>query len=271
MTELVVRRLLVDLQTPLPRHWLGGDAFRTAFFNALSMSFPVGEQFFIDSVRLGIQALPEPAAALAEGVKAFIGQEATHRRLHELFNTHLAQQGLVNTLAPRALKRLKRLDGVPAAAHVGMTAATEHFTAIMAEYFMSRPDWFAGTEPRLMTLWQWHASEELEHCGVAYDLYIALGGPLKWRRRFFYITTLYFLIDMLRQTVNNLHHDGSLWRRSTWASAWRTILGRDGLMRVLAGPWRHYLRADFHPHQLVSGLGPDWLVANANHWRAVGA
>jgi uncharacterized protein len=53
MTELVVRRLLVDLQTPLPRHWCGGDAFRTALFNALSMSFPVGEQFFIDSIRLG--------------------------------------------------------------------------------------------------------------------------------------------------------------------------------------------------------------------------
>lgn len=45
MTELVVRRLLVDLETPFARRWCGGDAFRTAFFNALSMSFPVGEQF----------------------------------------------------------------------------------------------------------------------------------------------------------------------------------------------------------------------------------
>ena len=53
MTELVVRRLLIDLETPFERHWCGGDAFRTAFFNALSMSFPVGEQFFIDAVRGG--------------------------------------------------------------------------------------------------------------------------------------------------------------------------------------------------------------------------
>jgi predicted metal-dependent hydrolase len=44
MTALVVRRLLVDLQTPIVGHWNGGDAFRTAFFNALSMSFPAGEQ-----------------------------------------------------------------------------------------------------------------------------------------------------------------------------------------------------------------------------------
>jgi predicted metal-dependent hydrolase len=58
MTDLVVRRLLVDMEQPIPRHWCGGDAFRTALFNALSMSFPVGEQFFIDAVRKGFQALP---------------------------------------------------------------------------------------------------------------------------------------------------------------------------------------------------------------------
>ena len=63
MTELVVRRLLIDLETPFARHWNGGDAFRTAFFNALSMSFPRGEQFFIDSVRSGWKSLPEAERA----------------------------------------------------------------------------------------------------------------------------------------------------------------------------------------------------------------
>ena len=58
MTEPVVRRLLVDMEQPIARHWCAGDPFRTAFFNALSMSFPFGEQFFIDSVRKGFQALP---------------------------------------------------------------------------------------------------------------------------------------------------------------------------------------------------------------------
>ncbi|WP_230414080.1 metal-dependent hydrolase [Collimonas silvisoli] len=41
---LMVRKLLVDLSQGFPRHWLAGKAFRTQFFNALSMSFPVGEQ-----------------------------------------------------------------------------------------------------------------------------------------------------------------------------------------------------------------------------------
>ena len=59
MSELVVRRLLIDLNTPFAARWNGGDAFRSAFFNALSMSFPVGEQYFMDSVREGLKSLPE--------------------------------------------------------------------------------------------------------------------------------------------------------------------------------------------------------------------
>ena len=59
MTDLVVRRLLIDLKAEFPRRWVGGDAFLSALFNALSMSFPVGERFFIDAVREGLKALPE--------------------------------------------------------------------------------------------------------------------------------------------------------------------------------------------------------------------
>ncbi|HTG38973.1 metal-dependent hydrolase, partial [Sphingomonas sp.] len=33
------------------RWWLDGDPIATAFYNALSVTFPKGEAFFIDSVR----------------------------------------------------------------------------------------------------------------------------------------------------------------------------------------------------------------------------
>ena len=44
MAALAVRRLLIDLEAPVARHWCGGDAFQTALLNALSMSFPAGER-----------------------------------------------------------------------------------------------------------------------------------------------------------------------------------------------------------------------------------
>lgn len=271
MSELVVRRLLVDLETPLPRHWCGGDAFRTAWMNALSMSFPVGEQFFIDSVRMGLAQLPDDQRPGFEAeARGFIGQEATHRRIHGLFNDHLAHQGLVNRWAPRAQARMKRLEGVDVRAWVGLTAATEHFTAIFAEYLLAHPEQLQSTEPRLATLWLWHACEETEHRSTAFDLYRALGGNEVWRRRLFRTASVYFLLDALRQTINNLWHDGTLWRMSTWASGWRFLLGRGGLLRSVAGPWRRYLREDFHPSQQDASKAEAWLREHAPFWQAVG-
>lgn len=272
MTDLVVRRLLIDLESPPPRHWNGGDAFRTAFLNALSMSFPVGEQFFIDSVRDGAKALPPTERERFEAeVKGFVGQEATHRRLHGLFNDHLQRQGLVNRWAERAARRIQRLRGLDVRHHVASTAAYEHFTAILAEYLLAHPEHWDGTEARLATLWQWHACEESEHKSTAFDLYRALGGSHEWRVRWFRIATAYFIVDAVRQTVNNLWHDRTLLRPSTWVSASRFLFGRGGLVRECFGPWREYLRQDFHPDQQGTDRAERWLREHAGDYRVVGA
>ena len=270
--ELPVRRLLVDLETPLSRHWNGGDAFRTALFNALSMSFPAGEQFFIDSVRNGLAKLaPEQRARFDVEVRGFIGQEATHRRIHALFNGHLERQGLVNHWEPRIQRRLRRLQAVDVRVWLAITAATEHFTTLMAAYLLGTTAPLAGAEPRLATLWRWHASEESEHRSTAFDLYRALGGNERWRLRLFRLVTWHFCTDLLRQTVHNLWRDRSLWRRSTWASGWRTLFGAEGLVTQLRGPWRDYLRADFHPAQGADDLSRQWLVEHQAHYRLVSA
>lgn len=266
MNELTVRRLQVDLETPFDRRWCGGDAFRTALFNALSMSFPVGEQIFIDSVKKGLAALPpERREAMAAEVQGFIGQEATHRRIHERFNEQLAAQGLVNHWERRILARRRRLlDPVAEPrAWAGITAATEHWTAIFAQHLLAHPWLLQGAEPRLAALWQWHSAEELEHRSTAFDLYRALDGNEVWRKRLFRIVSFNFVVDAARQTISNLWHDSALFRPSTWASAWRTLMGRDGLVRRGFGPWRAYLRADFHPLQADGSAGVRWLGANA--------
>lgn len=272
MTDLVVRRLLIDLETPFDRHWNGGDAFRTALFNALSMSFPVGEQFFIDSVRAGLQALPaDQRARFDDEVRGFIGQEATHRRLHGLFNEQLARQGLVNRWEHWGRRRIARLEGVDLRAWLGATAATEHFTAILAEYLLGEPAALQGAEPRLATLWRWHAAEESEHRSTAFDLYRALGGSERWRLRIFRLVTLHFIVDAACQTWLNLWRDGSWKRPSTWAQGGRFLFGRHGLVRALVGPWRRYLRADFHPAQQSDAPARAWLREHAAAYTVVGA
>ena len=270
MTDLVVRRLLIDLNEPFARHWAGGDAFRTALFNALSMSFPVGEQFFIDSVRAGAQTLaPEQQQRFAEEVRGFIGQEATHRRIHALFNGHLDRQGYVNGWQQRAALRIEKLQGFNLRHHVALTAAVEHFTAILAEWMLNHPDAMDGAEPRLRTMWTWHAAEEAEHRSTAFDLYRAMGGDHAWRVRWFKLVTVHFLSDALRQTVANLRHDGHLWRWATWKNAARFLFGRGGLIRETYRPWRAYKRRDFHPSQQGGELGARWLRDNAGAYSVV--
>lgn len=264
MTDLVVRRLLVDLETPFERRWVGGDAFRTAFFNALSFSFPAGEQFFIDSVRMGVEKLdPAQRGRFDAEVQAFVGQEATHRRIHQRFNAQLERQGLTNRWQARIERRRKRLDGADVRAWVGVTAATEHLTALLAEHLFAHPEVLAGAEPRLANLWLWHSSEESEHRSTAFDLYRALDGNEYWRRRLFYIVSFNFAVDVLRQTALNLHRDGSLWRLSTWRSGWRFLFGADGLVRCMLAPWRRYLAPDFHPSQGDAAPAERWLAEHA--------
>ena len=270
MTELTVRRLLIDLEQPFERHWCGGDAFRTALFNALSMSFPVGEQFFIDSVRKGLAALPpDLQQRFKPEVQGFIGQEATHRRIHALFNAHLEKQGLVNEWAARSLENQKMLDGVEVRHWLAITAANEHLTAIFAQWLLGHTDWLDGCEERLKTMWLWHSAEESEHKCTAFDVYQALGGNNQWRLTWMRRVTLGFIGDVLRQTFANLRRDGSSWSWHTWRSAASFFFGKRGVVRFAYRPWRDYLRADFHPSQEASQLSAQWLTQNAQRYAVI--
>jgi predicted metal-dependent hydrolase len=271
MTDLVVRRLLIDLHTPFAARWNGGDAFRSAFFSALSMSFPVGEQYFMDSVRSGLKSLPEPERQkFAQEVQGFVGQEATHRRIHALFNGHLEQLGFKNNIERRALKRLKANAHRDVRIHVAATAATEHFTAIFADWMLHHPEALAGAEPRLKTMWLWHSAEESEHRNTAFDIYQAISGNHVWRLRIFRYITVVFLTDVMRQTLQNLWHDGSLFKWRTWQSGFKLLMAKDGLFRGNYGLWRDYLAPDFHPSQHDATLSKQWLQDNTSQFTVVG-
>lgn len=264
MSELPVRRLLIDMSEPFPERWNGGDAFRSAFFSALSMSFPVGEQYFIDSVRKGLKLLPEAEQEkYAAEVQGFVGQEATHRRIHFLFNGHLETLGLSNEIERRALRRLKANAHLDARNHVAATAATEHFTALFANWILRHPEALEGAAPHLKTLWLWHSAEESEHCSTAFDIYQAISGHHGWRIRVFRYISVVFLTDVLRQTVRNLWHDGSLFNWSTWRSGAKLLFARDGMFRGNYALWRDYLSPGFHPRQHDTALSQQWLRDNA--------
>ena len=204
-------------------------------------------------------------------MQGFAGQEATHRRIHSLFNIQLERQGLVNEWEPRAAARLKLLEGADPRHALAITAANEHFTAILAEWILGTPDLFAGSEPRLATLWQWHSAEESEHKSTAFDVYQALGGSHDEAHHLVSPRHPDFPRRHPAPDRGQLQRDGTLWRWRTWTSAARWLFGRHGLARATLKPWLAYLRRDFHPRQQESGLARRWLKDNAAAYAVVGS
>ena len=240
--------------------------------NALSMSFPVGENFFINSVKAGAALLPESERAHWAGeIQGFIGQEATHRRIHGLFNEQLAAQGLVDSWTPRAAARMKMIEPLHPTHALAATAATEHFTAIMAGYLFHHHQELGEMEPRLKSMWMWHASEESEHRSTAFDLYCAVGGTYErrvwWMKRITYV----MVTETLRQTLSNLKRDGTLWQWRTWKNGASFLFGKKGMVPLLYRPWKDYFKPDFHPSQHDGSPGLQWLAANSGEFGIVGA
>ena len=79
-----VRQQNHDLREVLATDWVNGNAYATAIFNAMSMTFPVGETSFVDSVRYFADKIDNPK--LLEEMKGFYGQETVHRREHQKYN-----------------------------------------------------------------------------------------------------------------------------------------------------------------------------------------
>jgi predicted metal-dependent hydrolase len=120
-------------------------------------------------------------------------------------------------------------------------------------------------------MWLWHSAEESEHKNLAFDLYQALGGNHAWRVRWFRRVSFFFLTDLARQTVRNLHSDGALWKWRTVHSAWRFLVGKQGLVRLTYGAWRQYFREDFHPDAQDITLARRWLADNVSQFAVVGS
>lgn len=278
---LTVRKLELDLSQGFQRHWHGGDAFLSQYHNALSMSFPVGEQSFIDAVRDCAKLLPRTPehALLHEAAAQFIGQEATHRHLHGLYNAHLEKQGLVNRWQHWATARIAfaHSKNVSPRHMLAVTAAYEHLTAVLADFLLRHDRSLDKADVKMQTLWRWHAAEETEHRAVAYDLYLALQGNYAWRIRWYIYALLVFSFDSGRQTVLNLWHDGTLFRPGTWWSALKYFWGRNGAIWHVTGPLLAYFRRDFHPdqeaftapEQQTRGIAQRWLKDNEKSFRVV--
>jgi predicted metal-dependent hydrolase len=233
------------------RWWLGGDPVATAFFNALSATFPDGERFFMDSVRCYQDRADGP---LRSQIRDFIGQEAVHSREHRAFNAFAADAGYdIAPLEERARRTLALGRRASSIRRLAATCALEHFTAILAHALLE--DGSAdldGAPEQARRLWSWHAMEELEHKAVAFDtLMLVTHDWWPARRYLLRIVTMIASTILLFATVGAnmaaLYRQDGLNIPRIWWRTCKYLLGRPGALRRCFRPYLRYYRPGFHP------------------------
>lgn len=232
------------------RRWVGGDPFASAFFNALSVTFPKGEIFFIESLKKFRNRVPPK---LQSEIRAFIQQEATHSREHHCFNQHLGDCDLdISRLEQTVVDVVNAIRIMPEISHLTATMCIEHITAILSAEVIANPRHFEHADDQQRKLWLWHASEEVEHKGVAYDTWVHVTrdwNPLKrWyvRSRFMAKISLGFTINRIKGVLDLLRQDGISGLRAWTGLAHYALAGPAPFRRVIR-PWLQFFKPGFHP------------------------
>ncbi len=232
------------------RWWHGGDPVVTAYYNALSASFPLGERYFIDCVR---RFRDKGDARLQAQIATFIAQESLHTREHLAFNGIAAAHGYdLSRIDAYLQRRFAWARSRGPREQLAATIALEHFTAILAHQLLTDARHLEGVPPEIQRLWQWHAIEEIEHKAVAYDTFLAatrdMSGFRRWSLRSWVmaVTTVLFFHEVVFGTREFLRQD-NLNNARSWLHFVHYLFVKPGVLRRVLGNYLAFYMPGFHP------------------------
>ena len=253
---ITVRRLQFNPQA-IRRHYFANSPVMSHLLTALSSTFPIGEQFFVHSVRNVRDKVKDEN--LQAQIAAFIGQEAMHSKAHAEFNAAWRSE---DYNLDRFQAWLARKDDYVKNLHpkiqLAITCAFEHFTALLGGYILRHPEVLATLDEDAAKLWVWHAIEEIEHRAVAFDVYQAVYGDDKIRRVIMRSVTTGFASLTLYSATRLFLQD----KKKSLPKVGGNIFGFYLLGKMflqLAPEYLAYFKTDFHPSEIdYTKLIRDW-------------
>lgn len=244
---ITVRKLQFNPKT-IRRHYFANSPVMSHMLTALSSTFPIGEQFFVHSVRNVRDKVKDEK--LQAQIAAFIGQEAMHSKAHAEFNDAWRSDDYhLDRFQAWLARKNEYVKNLHPKIQLAITCAFEHFTALLGGYILRHPEVLATLDEDAVKLWVWHAIEEIEHRAVAFDVYQAVYGDDKIRRMImrsvttgfasltFYSATRLFLQDKAKSLPKVGGNVFGLY-----------LLGK--MFIQLLPEYLSYFKADFHPSEI---------------------
>ena len=244
---ITVRKLQFNPKA-IRRHYFANSPVMSHMLTALSSTFPIGEQFFVHSVRNVRDKVKNEK--LQAQITAFIGQEAMHSKAHAEFNDAWRSDDYhLDRFQAWLARKNEYVKNLHPKIQLAITCAFEHFTALLGGYILRHPEVLATLDEDAVKLWVWHAIEEIEHRAVAFDVYQAVYGDDKIRRMImrsvttgfasltFYSATRLFLQDKAKSLPKVGGNVFGLY-----------LLGK--MFIQLLPEYLSYFKADFHPSEI---------------------
>jgi uncharacterized protein len=230
------------------RHYFANSPVMSHLLTALSSTFPIGEQFFVHSVRNVRDKVTDEK--LQAQIAAFIGQEAMHSKAHAEFNDAWRKD---DYNLDRFQAWLGRKDSYVKNLHpkiqLAITCAFEHFTALLGGYILRHPEVLSTLDDDAVKLWVWHAIEEIEHRSVAFDVYQAVYGDDKIRKMIMRSVTTGFASLTFYSASRLFMQD----RKKSLPKVGGNLFGGYLLAKMLIQMLPEYLsyyKKDFHPSEI---------------------
>ena len=247
-TPIIPRRMKLDFDDLLERgHVQPDNTIITSLIATLSGLFPPGEKEFIQSVRLFMAEIHDPE--LLRQVELFSRQEGHHALQHRQVNAIFERLGYgANKVADMLEQELDRLiqERTPEE-RLAVTVVMEHYTASLAHFALSRPEYFDAFPPAVRELLFWHAIEEIEHKAVAFEVYDRCVGDRGLLRRILLIQLFMFPWVVIGFTRMMLRDRGTRPELAEFVETGKFLFGRRGVFATALPQYLAMLKPDFHP------------------------
>jgi len=178
--QIQARKVAFDV-SDVPLHWIPDHPVASNVVSLLNIVLPAAERWFVATFNEALPLVKDPH--LAEDMRGFIGQEATHADTHEkILHDFMVERGvnidpllkqvdyifgkvLAPTTSTNPKRRLNHLYD-----RLWLIAAIEHYTAVMGDFALNCAWDDYSADPTVSDLFRWHGSEEVEHRNVAHDV-----------------------------------------------------------------------------------------------------